>query len=193
MTKEDFWNWFDTNKYSLENFLSEKTRDYTIYEDLSEKLSRYSQYLIPELTINTDKRFVLVISCDGIKQGIPFAETLTENLKEFDNWVIVKYRQPSPMEFIPVNGLKLKRSSIFLEWRKTSSQKYFLTFYVKGFSSYNRNYEMCTLLHMDHTIGEYNAMTRVDGIEIKKLGLFQSKKGLSTLDDFKIELDNNSL
>jgi len=44
---------------------------------------------------------------------------------------------------------------------------------------------------MDHTIGELNAMTRIEGVEIKKLGLFQSKKELKTLDELKIELDEN--
>ena len=191
MTKEEFWKWFDANKLSLENFIAGKIQDDDIYEDLSERLKQYSEYLIPELTINEDNKFVLVISCDGIKQGIPFAEAITENIREFENWVVLKYRQPGPMEFIPVNGLNLKRSSILLEWRKTASQKYFLTFYIKGFSPHNKNYEIGTLLHLDHTIGEYNAMTRVEGVEIKKLDLVYSEKGLYTLDDLKTELDNN--
>ncbi|HSZ84384.1 MAG TPA: hypothetical protein VK787_00045 [Puia sp.] len=126
-----------------------------------------------------------------MKQGIPFAEAPTENLRKFDNWLILKFRQPGSMEFIPVNGLNLERSSIFLKWEKTLSQKYFIAFYVKGFSSNNKNYETGTLLHMDHTIGEYNAMTRVEGVEIKKLGLFQSKNNLKTLEDLKIEMENH--
>jgi hypothetical protein len=190
MTKEDFWNWFDQNKQLLEKMITDRSQDYTIYEELSAQLSQYSKHLIPELTMTTDNKFVLVISCDGMKEGTPFAELLTENIKEFDNWVVVKYRQPDPMESIPINGITLKLGSIFLTWKKTSSQKYFLTFYLKGFSLYNKNYEIATLLHMDHTIGEYNAMTRIEGVEIKKMGLFQSKKGLCTLADFKKELDN---
>jgi hypothetical protein len=138
-----------------------------------------------------DNKFVFVISCDGIKQGIPFAERLTENLKSFDNWEIQTYRQPGPMEVIPVNGLDLKRSNILLEWRKTSSGKYYITFFVKGFSSNDPNYEIGTLLHMDHTIGEYNSMTKIEGVTIKKLGLLQSKKDLKTLDELKIDLDKN--
>ncbi|MEI9807993.1 MAG: hypothetical protein WDO16_09025 [Bacteroidota bacterium] len=191
MTKEDFWSWFNKNKASLEKFISEKNQSYDIYEALSEKLSQYSEYLIPELTINEDNKFVLVISCDGVKSGIPFVEALTDNIHNFSNWIILKYRQPGPMELIPVNDLTLNRNSIFVEWRKTPSEKYFLTFYVKGFSVHNNNYEIGTLLHMDHTIGEYNAMTRIEGVEIKKLSLFQSKKGLSSLDDLKMELDKN--
>ncbi len=191
MSKEKFWDWFTNNKNSIENFILAEQRDYTIYETLSEKLEQYSEFLIPELTIAEDNKFVLIISCDGIKEGIPFANKLVEDLKPINNWTVITFRQPGPMECIPVNGLNLRRDNIFLQWQKSSSQKYSLTFYVKGLSSNNINYETGTLLHLDHTIGELNVMTRIEGIEIRKLGLFQSKKELKTLDEFKIELDNN--
>jgi hypothetical protein len=189
MTKEEFWNWFDNNKASLEKFISAKNSDYKTYEDLSTNIKQYNEFLIPELTINDDNKFVLVISCDGIRQGIPFVEALAKNLKKFDNWEIVKFRQPGPMEFIPVNGLNLKRSSIFLEWEKTPSQNYDITLFVKGYAPNNSSYKTGIFLHLDHTIGEYNVMTRIEEITIKKLGLFQPKKRLKTLDDLKKEIE----
>jgi len=192
MTKESFWEWFDNNKKSIEDFISSVHSDYSVYETLSDKLKQYSGFLIPELTMTKDNKFVLVISCDGIKKGIPFAEELVKNMRPIENWIIMAFRQPGAMECIPVNGLNLKRNNIFLQWQKSSSQKYFLTFYVKGFSPHDPNYEIGTLLHMDHTIGEFNAMTKIEGVEIIKLGLFQSKKGLKTLDELKSELDDNS-
>jgi hypothetical protein len=191
MTKEDFWEWFSCNVTALESFITDNSRDYSIYETLSDKLKLYSEFLIPELTMTSDNKFVLVISCDGIKKGIPFAETLTKNLETIDNWEIQTYRQPGPMEIIPIDELSLKRSDIFLEWRKLPSEQYYITFFVKGFSPKDPNYEIGTLLHMDHTIGEYNAMTRIEGVTIKKLGRFQSKKDLRTLDELKLELDAN--
>jgi hypothetical protein len=190
MTKESFWEWFENNKNSIENFILSEHANYSIYDILSDKLKQYSEFLVPELTMTEDNNFVLVISCDGIK-GIPFANKLVKNMKPIENWTVTVFRQPGPMECIPVNGLNLYRSNIFLQWQKSSSQKYFLTFYVKGFSSHDPNYEIATLLHMDHTIGEFNAMTRIEGVEIKKLGLFQSKNELKTLDELKSELDGN--
>lgn len=188
MTKENFWEWFDKNKAALEIFISSEQRDFTVYETLSENLKQYSEFLIPELTKTENNEFVLIISCDGIKEGIPYAEKLTENLKKFENWEIQTFRQPGGMEMIPVNGLNLKRNDIYLEWKKTSSGNYHLTFFVRGLSPHDSNYELGTLLHMDHTIGEYNAMTKIEGVAIKKLGFFQSKKDLKTLDDLKVEL-----
>jgi hypothetical protein len=135
MKKEEFWNWFDENRGLLEDLVSEKTQSHVIYEFLSEKLKQYNRFLIPEITGSQKNKFVLNISCDGMKQGIPFVESLTENLKTFDNWEIKKFRQPGPMELIPLQGLNLKRNSIFLEWERTVSGKYNITFYVQGYSS----------------------------------------------------------
>ncbi len=190
MNKEEFWNWFDENKALLEDLISEKSQSYEIYESLSDKLKQYNEFLIPEITGTRENKFVLVISCDGMKQGIPFVDSLTENLRNFDNWEVVKFRQPGPMKSIPLQGLNLKRNSIFLEWEKKATGKYKITFYVKGYSLKNNNYEIGTLLHLDHTIGEYNAMTKVEGVEIKKLGLLHSKKGLKTLDEFRTEIES---
>jgi len=187
-TKEEFWNWFDKNKTSLEVFISEGQRSYEIYEQLSDKLNGYSEFLIPELTMDKEDRFILVVSCDGVKQGIPFAEALTEGVKDFENWKIVKYRQPSPMKRIPFGGIRLKRKDIYLTWNEPVAGKYHIIFFVKGHNEQNQHYEGATLLHMDHTIGEYNAMTRIEGVTIKRLGLWQSKKGLKTLDDLAVAL-----
>ena len=187
-TKEEFWNWFDENKTSLEVFISEGQRSYEIYEQLSDKLNGYSEFLIPELTMDKEDRFILVISCDGMKQGIPDVEALTENVRIFDNWVIVKYRQPSPMKRIPFGGVSLKRKNIYLTWSETVSNKYQIVFFVRGYNEQNQHYEGATILHMDHSIGEYNAMTRIEGVTIKKLGLWQSKKDLKTLDDLAVAL-----
>lgn len=116
MSKDDFWLWFGQNKNALEDFLSQGTNDYTIYESLSEKLKQFNEFLIPELTLDNEGHFILIISCDGMKQGIPFVEKLTQGIQRYSNWVIVKYRQAGPMKVIPLDGLNLKRKDIYLTW-----------------------------------------------------------------------------
>lgn len=189
MTKEMFWEWFDSNRKGLEEFISSPYNDREVYEQLTEKIQQYSTHLMPELTIDKDRKFVLIISCDGIKDGIPFVESITSDLKPYDNWVIHKYRQPGPMESIPINDIDLKRSDIFIEWERLDDNKFDVTLFVKGFTAKNPSYTMATYLHLDHTIGEYNAMTKIETLEIKKLGLFQSTKNLKSLDEFKSAID----
>jgi hypothetical protein len=43
---------------------------------------------------------------------------------------------------------------------------------------------------LDDTIGEYDAMTRVEGVKFERLGLFQSKKAFKTPDDLKAKQKN---
>ena len=191
MTKDEFWVWFNNHKILLEDFISGKIEDNDIYNSLSDVLRQYNEYLVPELTMTKDNKFVLVISCDGMKEGIIFAEALTANLGHFENWEIKTFRQPEPMETIPLDGLNLKRNNIFVIWQKNSMKKYHLTFFIKGYSTKVANFEIGALLHLDHTIGEYAAMTRIEGIELRRLGFLQSKKDLKTLDDLKVELDQN--
>jgi hypothetical protein len=46
---------------------------------------------------------------------------------------------------------------------------------------------------LDHTIGEYDAMTKVEGVKFERLGLFQSKQGLKTLDDLKADINSHQM
>jgi hypothetical protein len=188
MAKEGFWSWFSDNREALERFISKEPRDYAIYETLTEKLRQYSDLLIPEITMNRSGGFVLIISCDGISRGIPYVESLVDGMPDFPNWEIRKFRQSGPMELIPVNGLILKRNSIFLEWEQRADLKYDVIFFVENYDKYNKNYDIGIFLHLDHTIGEYFSMTKIGKVELRKLGFFQSKKKLKTLDDLKEDI-----
>jgi hypothetical protein len=53
----------------------------------------------------------------------------------------------------------------------------------------NQTQQSGAILHLDHTIGEYNAMTKIQNVKFKSLWPFQSKDGLKTLDDLKVEMD----
>lgn len=188
--KEHFWEWFDYNKKEFESFLDSEARDYNVYEQLSEKLAQYSELLIPELTGNEKRQYVLVISCDGIRDGIPYVEELVDHATPIDNWVVQKFRQPGDMKSIPVSGLNLKKRKIYLTWNKDLSGKYELTFYVRGYSKRDSRYRSAIILHLDHAIGELNAMTKVVKVQFRRLGLFQSGKPFKTLDDLYNEINS---
>ena len=111
MSKEEFWHYFEENKGELEKVILGKTSDMAPYEALSDKLKSFNSFLLPELTIDPDNKFIIIISCDGMKQGIPFVELLTEDIRQISNWKIVKYRQPGPMDWIPLDGIKVRRNA----------------------------------------------------------------------------------
>ena len=75
-------------------------------------LQLFNDHLVPEITMDKEDRCILVISCVGFRQSVSALEQLTEGIIEYANWKVVKYRQPGPMEFIPLNGQKVKRKNI---------------------------------------------------------------------------------
>lgn len=188
MTKQEFWKSFEQHIPALEQMISGKTRDHAAYGALSDDLHAYNEYLVPEITMDTENRFVLVISCDGFKQGSPAVEDLTSNIKDYPNWKIIKYRQPGPMAFIPLKGQKVHRKDILLTWEKMSNGQYKLIFHLKWYQN-NQTQQTGAILHLDHTIGEYDAMTRIHDVQFKSLALFGTKDNLKTLDDVKAEMD----
>jgi hypothetical protein len=102
MTKQEFWLWFEEHLTDLEKLIISQSVDYSIYDALTEKLTQFDKHLIPEITMDEQERYILILSCDGNREGMPALEYLAENPKEYANWKIVKYRQPGPMIFIPV-------------------------------------------------------------------------------------------
>src|SRR6185437_7883770 len=112
------------------------------------------------------------------------------DVRPYPNWKIIKYRQPGRMEFIPLKGQKVQWKNILLTWKRTTTGQYTLTFYLKWYLN-NQTQQSGAILHLDHTIGEYDAMTKIKSVDFKGLKPFQSKNGLKTLDDLKSEMDNN--
>ena len=190
MTKQEFWKSFEQHMPALEELISGKTGDYAAYNSLSDDLHAFNELLVPEITIDTENRFVLLISCDGCRQGSPAVEELTENIAPYPNWKIVKYRQPGPMKFIPLKGQKVYRKDILISWEMTSDGQYNLTFHLKWYLKNNQTQQTGAVLHLDHTIGEYDAMTRIHNVRFRSRGFFGSKNGLKTLDDLKADMDD---
>ena len=191
MTKQEFWKSIEMQMPALEELITGRTGDYGAYNALSDDLRSFNELLVPEITIDTDNRYVLLISCDGCRQGSPAVEELTDNIDLYPNWKIVKYRQPGAMEFIPLKGQKVYRKDILISWEKTPDGQFDLTIHLKWYLS-NQTQKTGAILHLDHTIGEYDAMTRVRNVEFRSRGIFGSKVRLKTLDDLKAEMDDQA-
>jgi len=189
MGKAEFWNWFEENLNQLEYFMISKSQDYTIYDELTEKLQDYNELLIPELYIDEYDKFVLIISCDGVREGIPAVENLMENIKSYEGWTIRKFRSQTDFKTIPYRGVNLNKKDILLKWEANEDGKFDLDIFIIGFHLLNDDLKAATFLHLDHCIGEYNMMTRIGYVEISMLGFFQSKKGLRNLNDLKLHLN----
>jgi hypothetical protein len=182
MKESTFWNWFLANKKGIEDFISSDTRDNTPYEILTQKMKEYHSDIIPELTIDESNRFVLIISCDGIRDGIEAVENLASAAPPLEKWIIQKYRQPGSIIDLNFKGLSFKASGI--------KAKYFLNdgeidieLYIKGYKESDSRYKTLAFLYLDHLIGEYLVMTKIGSIEFKKKGIFTRNSSLISLSE----------
>jgi hypothetical protein len=85
MSKQEFWESFEQLMPALEQLISGDREDYVAYNALSDNLHNYSKFLIPEITLDADGHYVLIISCEGYKQGIAAVESITRILRSIPN------------------------------------------------------------------------------------------------------------
>ena len=175
----DFWIWFNNQKKELENFLQSDFKDMSPYEILTEKATEFNEYIVPEITINKDNQFVLIISCDGMYQGISSVEKLFDATPHIENWIVKKFRQKGICYDFPVDGISFKKGEILVSFKEVpNTGKLLLDLYMKGYNENDERFDLASVVYLDHNIGEYNSMTKIYDINLKKLGWFTPRKKL---------------
>ncbi len=168
--EEKFWNWVSTNKIELENFINSDQKDYTIYNQLTKEIKKYNSILFPEMTLTQKNEVVLIITPDGMSEGILPTEKLYNSKPELDNWVIKKFRQPSDEVGLNYEGLEYPSSDIEIipEFDK-EREKVNIQIYIRNMSIDKEKYQILSFLYLDHILGEYNTITRIGHIDFYNL------------------------
>lgn len=181
----DFWIWLANHKVSLEEFLKSDFTNPQPYEDLCKELDAYCDLLVPELTIEGNGDHVLIISCDGRKEGIPWVEELCTAFPVITGWKTCKYRQG--IGFLPaiVDGVQFEENEILLRYTIVPETGQFdVKIYCKNYQKEDRRYGIAALIYLDHSIGEYNTMTKVRYVDVYPLVEGEYEDELLTLRTF---------
>jgi hypothetical protein len=189
MSERLFWRWFIRNKMQIEKFVdTENHENYFIYNKLTSKIKRVSELLVPEVTKDDDK-YILVISCDGISDGIKSVQKLYDSAPQLDRWTVIKFRQPKDRFDLNFNGLEFKYEDIKV-WRKfdMEKEKADIALLIKGYNNEDKRYKALAFLYLDHFIGEFNTMTRVGHIDFLGWDTLESNKQIKSIN--LIELKN---
>jgi hypothetical protein len=181
----DFWIWLANHKGTLEAFLESDFSNAQPYEDLCTELETYCDLLIPELTREENGDHVLIISCDGRKEGMIWVEELCDAFPVITGWKTCKYRQA--IGFLPaiIDGIQFTENEILLRYSIVSETgQYDVKIYCKGYEKEDRRYGVAALIYLDHSIGEYNTMTQVRYVDVYALVEGEYEGELLTLREF---------
>jgi hypothetical protein len=163
LTKEEkFWKYFDQNKKSLEEFINSDLSDYTAYNKLTDEIDKYSDLIFPEVTQNSDDKFVLIITPDGKPSGIPDTEKLFNSKPEIENWIVEKFRQPKDDLKFKYDGLEYPSSDIEIIPEFIDEEgKVDIRVYVKNMNLDKEKYQTMAWLYLDNILGEFNSITKI--------------------------------
>lgn len=168
--EEKFWNWFDENKAKIEKFMDSDQRNFSIYNKLTTEIQKYNAALFPELTKTEDDKYVLIITPDSIKEGVEPTKKLVAECPIIDNWIVVKFRQPSDEIILNFKGLEYPPTDIeILPQIDYERDVVDINIFVRNMNKDEGLYQSLAFLYLDHILGEFNSITKVGYIDFHHL------------------------
>ena len=173
-SKEDkFWSWVLRNKNEIINI----PNDQSFVQQLITKIKEYNHVLTFEIGGLGDGPLEFVISCDGIKSGIPVVEKLVNSAPQIPGIKVIKFRQPKDDALeIQIGDLKISANDVFFQYKIDNNIH--LQFFIPGYRSDDQRYAQITFILLDNLIGEYFVMTKVGTIDFQKI---QAESDLSKM------------
>ena len=165
-SKDIFWDWFIDNKSKIEKFIQNPDIGGEIYEELTQKIKEYNELLYPELMIEKDGTYILIITPDGISKGVKPTQELAENHPEIKNWIVKKFRQPTDNVSMGIDGVEYSSDDIeILHELNEEKDKVDIRVFIRNMNKNEKGYQHLAFLYFDHILGEFNTITRVGYIE----------------------------
>lgn len=163
LSKEQvFWNWFLENREDIEQFIDSDHNDYKVYDHLTTQVQEYSDLLFPELTKTKNNEFVLIITPDGVSEGVEPALSLAKAKPEISNWIIHVFRQPEDEITLNIDGLEYPSSDILIKPAINHQEKLAdIEVFIRNMNTDPSTYQTLAFLYFDHIVGEYNMIRKV--------------------------------
>lgn len=189
---DSFWKWFSRNRRKLEIFIDSDLVDFKIYNELTGRLNKFNHFLVPELTKNEDGDYVLVISPDGRRQGLEATKRLYALKQDFENWKVIKFRQPLDTAELRLDSISYPSSDIeILPEIDQENNKVNLRLFIRNMNCDPKAYQSLAFLYLDHIIGEFNTLTRVGYIDFYHLDEDKVVVDSITLIDLRRLIESN--
>lgn len=182
--EEKFWDWFVKNKAKVEEFIVSNNRDYGIYNQLTKEIKKYNPLLFPEITMTEFDQYVLIITPDGLIDGIPPTQSLFDKKPDIENWLVRKFRQPTDEIDLNFNGVEFPSHDIeILPVINNEEDKIDIRVFIRDMNRDEKNYQSLAFLYLDHILGEFNTMTKIGFVDFYHLDHDKSiKNSISILE-----------
>lgn len=164
-TKERaFWAWFQQNEPRL--FAAKFENDTQTFSDFDKHLMSIHPELVFEFGPVIEGKRDLVISANGLEAVVPAVESTVSLAPKLPRWRVIAFR-PKKRPLLPTQygQATLNPNEVFFALKPDGSRAS-LTLYVKDDSD---DMKSAALISLDQTIGEYDSITRLSGIEIEPL------------------------
>ncbi len=165
-----FWEWFIDNKKELETFIDSEQKDFKIYDELTKRIKTYNRILFAELTKNEAGKYIIIITPDGLKDGVLATKKLGESHPLIENWLIQKFRQPMDDIRLEIGGITYPPSDIevYAEVDRLN-ELVNVEIFIRNMDKDEEKYQTIAWLYMDHIIGEFNSITKVGSVAFHNL------------------------
>lgn len=184
ISEEEFWNWFKANKSQIETFIDARASDYSIYHELTSRLKNYHPLLFPELTKDEDGKYILVITPDGLSDGLEPTQHLAKHQPPLEKWVVKKFRQPNDEITLNFDGLTYPSDDILIVPEIDRKRDLVdIEVFIRNMNNDVKRHQHLAFLYFDHILGEFNTITKVGYIGFNHLDADHTvKDGISLLE-----------
>jgi hypothetical protein len=168
--EDKFWSWFVSNKSKLEQFIDSDHHDVSIYHELTRQIKKYNRHLFAELTKSVTNDYILIITPDGIKDGVAATKSLSDAHPVIDHWEIKRFRQPVDEILLNFNGVQFPSSDIEI-LPKINRERGLVDIevFIRNMNNDENSYKSLAFLYLDHILGEFNTITKVGYIDFHNL------------------------
>jgi hypothetical protein len=127
-----------------------------------------------------EDHYEFVVTADGHKEYFDAVTRFVETSPKIEGWQLVAFRPPlaSPAGFkIKMGGVELSPEDVQFQAFDLGEGRLGITLYPKGLTDDNREPlgNACVIL-LDHTVGEYDAVMKIDSLALKSAS--ESEKGV---------------
>lgn len=171
-----FWQWFEGSEQAYHNLPEDQLEN--LFDQLERKLHKVNKELVFEFSaelVSGKREFI--ISADGLEEAFPSVIELVDRAPELKGFDIIAFKQPSQEECgISIDGITLTSEQVYFDYLyNPETELVDLKFFIEDFDPNNMAYDQAVFIMMDSVLGEYDAATKVDSIELQKL---REKEGL---------------